>query len=168
MCKVLPKSCYVFVLFIYLAGEVNLKNLSKSMNCSLGHVGGHCELPCRYPSYGNYCQKKCYCKKEYCDHVSGCRDCQPGSKGKGCEHNCTYPNYGVYCRSTCDCLEEECDYITGCEGKTNECTLTKDRKSSETMLSGTIVLGFIAVIQFILYVYLSIFYRPQPLYITHF
>ncbi|XP_062615027.1 multiple epidermal growth factor-like domains protein 10 isoform X3 [Saccostrea cucullata] len=147
MCKVLPKSCYVFVLFIYLAGEVNLKNLSKSMNCSLGHVGGHCELPCRYPSY----------------------DCQPGSKGKGCEHNCTYPNYGVYCRSTCDCLEEECDYITGCEaGKTNECTLTKDRKSSETMLSGTIVLGFIAVIQFILYVYLSIFYRPQPLYITHF
>ncbi|XP_078328131.1 uncharacterized protein LOC144623541 [Crassostrea virginica] len=40
--------------------------------CVQGYHGSDCSLPCRYPSYGEYCQLQCHCKMEHCNHISGC------------------------------------------------------------------------------------------------
>ncbi|XP_062587084.1 cell death abnormality protein 1-like isoform X2 [Saccostrea cucullata] len=40
--------------------------------CPDGFHGSNCKTPCRYPSYGAYCQKKCSCSRILCNATSGC------------------------------------------------------------------------------------------------
>lgn len=40
--------------------------------CSAGLTGNNCSIPCRYPSFGNYCQSICNCNNSSCDAVTGC------------------------------------------------------------------------------------------------
>nr|XP_034330968.1 protein draper-like [Crassostrea gigas] len=42
--------------------------------CSVGFYGSSCNIPCRYPSFGFYCQSKCICSEENCNHVVGCNE----------------------------------------------------------------------------------------------
>ena len=44
----------------------------RSEDCSIGYYGPNCSRPCRYPNYGEKCQKSCNCKKEYCTNDKGC------------------------------------------------------------------------------------------------
>ncbi|XP_062570265.1 multiple epidermal growth factor-like domains protein 11, partial [Saccostrea cucullata] len=83
--------------------------------CHVGYFGFACEIPCRYPNFGDNCQLGCRCNEEFCDHVNGCQECPPGFRGKTCQQNCSYPYFGVNCKSKCNCRKEECNYVTGCE-----------------------------------------------------
>lgn len=41
--------------------------------CHPGYLGQNCSEICRYPTYGEECQKLCECKEEkYCDIATGC------------------------------------------------------------------------------------------------
>ncbi|XP_062602583.1 multiple epidermal growth factor-like domains protein 11 [Saccostrea cucullata] len=40
--------------------------------CPDGFHGSNCKTPCRYPSYGTFCQKKCFCSIHLCNISSGC------------------------------------------------------------------------------------------------
>lgn len=42
------------------------------VDCDVGYYGKKCNLPCRHPSYGSLCQKRCDCSDMKCDHVYGC------------------------------------------------------------------------------------------------
>ncbi|XP_062566014.1 multiple epidermal growth factor-like domains protein 10 [Saccostrea cucullata] len=148
------------------------------MGCSVGYFGPECELPCRYPNYGDGCQSACLCVQQLCDHINGCKECPLGFVGESCQRNCSYPHYGENCKSECKCREEQCDFVTGCGGEGNEmfynegrednCTSTGRYRNSNALLSSIIALSFIAFIQFIFYLYFSIFYKPRLLYITRF
>ncbi|XP_078327907.1 uncharacterized protein LOC111104617 [Crassostrea virginica] len=41
-------------------------------NCLPGYHGEECQLPCRFPSYGEHCQSFCACKEEQCHFINGC------------------------------------------------------------------------------------------------
>ncbi|XP_056014250.1 multiple epidermal growth factor-like domains protein 6 [Ostrea edulis] len=41
-------------------------------SCPIGYYSPNCSLPCRYPSYGERCQKLCNCTAEYCASDKGC------------------------------------------------------------------------------------------------
>lgn len=61
------------VIFLHncLLFEVYLE-LYLFIGCPIGVYGINCTLPCRYPSFGNGCQRFCRCSQELCDNVSGC------------------------------------------------------------------------------------------------
>ena len=40
--------------------------------CDPGFIGQHCNIVCRYPSFGQGCQHHCNCDKMYCDFKTGC------------------------------------------------------------------------------------------------
>lgn len=40
--------------------------------CSAGLTGNNCSIPCRYPSFGHFCQSKCNCNNSSCNAVTGC------------------------------------------------------------------------------------------------
>ena len=40
--------------------------------CPKGYFGITCDIPCRFPSFGDYCQSKCYCDVDNCNHIMGC------------------------------------------------------------------------------------------------
>ncbi|XP_078336229.1 uncharacterized protein LOC144626350 isoform X2 [Crassostrea virginica] len=40
--------------------------------CPKGYFGITCDMPCRYPSFGDYCQSMCYCDVDNCNHIMGC------------------------------------------------------------------------------------------------
>lgn len=37
-----------------------------------GYFGLNCDIPCRFPSYGESCQSECGCEKQQCNHITGC------------------------------------------------------------------------------------------------
>lgn len=43
-------------------------------DCTPGYYGPNCTIPCRYPGYGPWCQKKCICNMTICSHVNGCSE----------------------------------------------------------------------------------------------
>ncbi|XP_052711143.1 platelet endothelial aggregation receptor 1-like [Crassostrea angulata] len=43
-------------------------------DCTPGYYGPNCSKPCRYPGYGSWCQKECFCNMTICSHVSGCSE----------------------------------------------------------------------------------------------
>ncbi|XP_078328073.1 uncharacterized protein LOC111103303 isoform X1 [Crassostrea virginica] len=45
---------------------------TNSSGCPQGFIGPNCTFPCRFPNYGNGCQLECNCRKELCNHISGC------------------------------------------------------------------------------------------------
>ncbi|XP_056014143.1 uncharacterized protein LOC125677990 isoform X2 [Ostrea edulis] len=48
------------------------KDSHQCQSCPIGYYGHNCSLPCRYPSYGERCQKECNCTVEYCINDKGC------------------------------------------------------------------------------------------------
>lgn len=40
--------------------------------CPDGFIGNNCQIPCRFPGYGYWCQSECQCSKNYCNHITGC------------------------------------------------------------------------------------------------
>nr|XP_022291021.1 uncharacterized protein LOC111102523 [Crassostrea virginica] len=55
--------------FLILCMDLQVKT---SSGCVQGFFGENCELPCRYPNYGQDCQLECVCTMELCNHISGC------------------------------------------------------------------------------------------------
>nr|XP_022290995.1 uncharacterized protein LOC111102503 [Crassostrea virginica] len=51
--------------------EVN-RLLNSCSSCLPGYHGAKCQLPCRYPSYGQLCQFQCACDEEQCHFINGC------------------------------------------------------------------------------------------------
>ncbi|XP_078315110.1 uncharacterized protein LOC111104879 [Crassostrea virginica] len=45
---------------------------TNSSGCPQGFFGPNCTFPCRFPNHGNGCQLGCNCRKELCNHISGC------------------------------------------------------------------------------------------------
>lgn len=41
--------------------------------CETGYFGNKCEMPCRFPNFGKFCQFKCNCTLTECNHISGCQ-----------------------------------------------------------------------------------------------
>nr|XP_022337534.1 multiple epidermal growth factor-like domains protein 11 [Crassostrea virginica] len=50
---------------------VNAGSTPKTV-CLKGYFGKTCDLPCRYPSFGDHCQSLCHCKVDNCNHIIGC------------------------------------------------------------------------------------------------
>nr|XP_022295400.1 uncharacterized protein LOC111105408 isoform X2 [Crassostrea virginica] len=46
--------------------------LNSCSSCLPGYHGENCQLPCRYPSYGQLCQFQCACDEEKCHFINGC------------------------------------------------------------------------------------------------
>ncbi|XP_056014222.1 cell death abnormality protein 1-like isoform X4 [Ostrea edulis] len=122
--------CIIVILLSVLLVIVNTattqKNIgetcSQCQSCPIGYHGRNCSLPCRYPSYGERCQKKCNCTAEYCTSDKGCinkTNCEPGYYGRDCSLPCRYPNYGAKCQSECNCTKTLCSHITGCQPSTD-------------------------------------------------
>ncbi|XP_052710337.1 cell death abnormality protein 1-like [Crassostrea angulata] len=118
-------------------------SFSKCKECHSGFLGINC-MPCRYPSYGRDCQKKCNCNETVCNPSTGCEDgsptlppistsliiekisvtqimtlkttaaCSVGYFGSSCDKPCRYPSFGFHCQSECICSEEKCDHVVGC------------------------------------------------------
>nr|XP_034333258.1 N-acetylglucosamine-1-phosphodiester alpha-N-acetylglucosaminidase-like [Crassostrea gigas] len=42
--------------------------------CMTGYFGPNCDIPCRFPSYGESCQSECRCEKQQCNHITGCEN----------------------------------------------------------------------------------------------
>lgn len=42
------------------------------VGCQVGFFGYNCTQPCRYPSFGDKCQRQCNCSQDICDHITGC------------------------------------------------------------------------------------------------
>nr|XP_011452187.2 protein draper [Crassostrea gigas] len=123
---------------------------TKHFTCSAGLTGNNCSIPCRYPSFGNYCQSICNCNNSSCNAVTGCivgsptlhpvsksspvvesshfldnkistsKLCPVGFLGAKCEKPCIYPGYGSGCQMKCNCTEEFCDPVNGCNDVTIE------------------------------------------------
>ena len=65
------------ILYIYFT-----RNTSCFLECPKGYFGITCDMPCRYPSFGDFCQSRCYCDVDNCNHIMGCN-------GKPC---CSFPS----------------------------------------------------------------------------
>lgn len=42
------------------------------LGCQVGFFGDNCTQPCRYPSFGEKCQRECDCSRDICDYITGC------------------------------------------------------------------------------------------------
>ncbi|XP_062590520.1 protein draper-like [Saccostrea cucullata] len=82
-------------LMLLLLSSTEIVFLTNTTDCSVGYFGPKCELPCRFPSFGEGCQLACFCAKQHCDHIHGCKECPPGFQGKTCQQNCSYPYFGL-------------------------------------------------------------------------
>ncbi|XP_052711375.1 multiple epidermal growth factor-like domains protein 10 [Crassostrea angulata] len=49
-----------------------IKHTRDILACSPGLSGNNCSIPCRYPSFGHFCQSKCNCNNSSCNAVTGC------------------------------------------------------------------------------------------------
>lgn len=95
----------------------------KCKECHPGYLGQNCSEICRYPTYGEECQKLCECEEEkYCDIATGCFSpdvgCRIGYFGSRCVNKCRFPTFGKGCQKTCQCSKLFCNYITGCDVST--------------------------------------------------
>ncbi|XP_062584153.1 multiple epidermal growth factor-like domains protein 11 [Saccostrea cucullata] len=112
-----------------------------SKDCDLGYTGPSCEIPCRYPAYGYFCQEFCNCEEKCCNPSTGCEvgsptfeppsksttkkstntilstttNCYTGFVGHYCNILCRYPSYGHLCQKSCNCEQKLCDFSTGCK-----------------------------------------------------
>uniref|UniRef100_A0A8W8JFB6 Uncharacterized protein n=1 Tax=Magallana gigas TaxID=29159 RepID=A0A8W8JFB6_MAGGI len=48
-------------------------NIEICDKCVAGYFGIKCQASCRYPNYGDLCQKSCSCTEPYCNHITGCQ-----------------------------------------------------------------------------------------------
>ncbi|XP_056014205.1 uncharacterized protein LOC130052649 [Ostrea edulis] len=115
------------------------ENSHQCQSCPIGYYGPNCSLPCRYPSYGERCQKKCNCTVEYCTSDKGCIDktnCEAGYYGEDCSLPCRYPNYGKICQSECNCTKTLCSHITGCQPSTDNVLIytTTEKEYTDNVL----------------------------------
>ncbi|XP_022292579.2 uncharacterized protein LOC111103531 isoform X1 [Crassostrea virginica] len=136
------RGCIFYILHFSVYSVVVL---SEQNECAIGMTGLHCNIPCRYPSYGKGCQSLCYCSKINCNATTGCKDgikrstyqtrkstnakqldnvivpttgteaCPIGFTGSDCEIKCRFPAYGVLCQSACNCTKDQCNHISGCD-----------------------------------------------------
>lgn len=106
-------------------------------DCPAGFYGRKCVAVCIYPNYGERCQQKCNCPKEFCDHIEGC--CPAGFCGSNCSTLCLYPYYGEQCKYRCNCTEELCDHITGCTGQQESVTVPGDLSENVNITNKTIM-----------------------------
>nr|XP_022291166.1 multiple epidermal growth factor-like domains protein 10 [Crassostrea virginica] len=113
--------------------------------CNDGYMGVFCENRCPFPYYGDQCKQKCKCRREECDHVTGCPPpadtCPVGFIGTYCETSCKYPNYGEGCQQKCMCSKLRCNSSTGCVVKTNlksaGLQIRKDTTSAQNTINGS-------------------------------
>lgn len=105
--------------------------------CPVGFYGRKCVTSCRYPNYGERCQQRCNCPKEFCDHIEGC--CPDGLCGSNCSTPCIYPYYGEQCKYRCNCTEELCNHITGCTGQQELFTVPGDLDENVNITNKTIM-----------------------------
>ncbi|XP_078336231.1 uncharacterized protein LOC144626351 [Crassostrea virginica] len=50
---------------------VNARSTPKTV-CPKGYIGKTCDIPCRFPSFGDDCQSMCHCNVDNCNHIIGC------------------------------------------------------------------------------------------------
>ncbi|XP_056014630.1 scavenger receptor class F member 2-like isoform X2 [Ostrea edulis] len=160
------------------AGYVWNQTVHNCTSCMSGFYGENCASSCLFPYYGIRCGSKCNCSEEECHHQYGCKrrlgECDPGIYGRYCELTCRYPGFGKDCQMKCECEEQNCNPIKGCilAAGTDQvtdldltrrndgfCGFPKDSKHKRTIFYISIVLGTVAGLQLIAYIWLS-FYRP--------
>ncbi|XP_052712882.1 cell death abnormality protein 1-like [Crassostrea angulata] len=110
--------------------------------CEIGYVGYNCTKPCRYPSYGERCQKACNCTEDLCDHRLGCilpQKCREGYYGPGCISPCRYPSFGIKCQYMCSCQLYDCNHIIGCNN------ISESTKPNEDWLEGKQLINILIV-----------------------
>nr|XP_034332854.1 multiple epidermal growth factor-like domains protein 10 [Crassostrea gigas] len=123
--------------------------------CRIGYTGQNCDKQCIYPGYGAGCQSECNCNVNQCDHVKGCISMHGFSRNnKTLDIGCLYPRYGKDCQKTCRCEEMFCNTINGCI-VTNNCTSDKHHRRKQAMMSTTVILGVLAMLQFSVYFLLT-------------
>ncbi|XP_052248294.1 multiple epidermal growth factor-like domains protein 10 isoform X5 [Dreissena polymorpha] len=81
-------------------------NIYSHGDCPLGRTGVNCS-------------KRCHCRVNPCDNVTGtCGNggCKDGWKGMACNESCTLGSYSVNCSKQCHCRVGPCDGVTGACG----------------------------------------------------
>ncbi|XP_062581444.1 multiple epidermal growth factor-like domains protein 10 [Saccostrea cucullata] len=118
--------------------------------CKTGYQGSNCSLPCRFPSYGDFCQSGCECEERFCNHILGCtKECEFGYNGTNCSLVCVYPFYGDQCMQSCNCDKELCNNALGCiDGMPLQST--KIIIGVLSVCAMFIIIGFVVVIRIII------------------
>ncbi|XP_056013745.1 multiple epidermal growth factor-like domains protein 6 [Ostrea edulis] len=167
--------------------------MEKCTECNVGFQGECCQLPCRYPNYGDRCQSWCNCEITNCSSVTGCDDGSPTVSvgfpntpktslsafsiyttstacphryiGSDCRFPCRYSGHDVHYQLECGCAKDLCHHVHGC--KTYRYCSVSEHHRKEALLYTTITLGVVAVIQFTAYIYVSFFYKVDVLMVTN-
>lgn len=57
--------------FVWSYNRITIRYFD-SIGCKVGYYGYNCTTQCRYPNFGEKCQKVCNCTEDLCDHRFGC------------------------------------------------------------------------------------------------
>ncbi|XP_060082187.1 uncharacterized protein LOC132561504 [Ylistrum balloti] len=84
-------------------------------------IGDKCDQVCMNGTWGDFCNKTCFCDIDTCNISTGmCQEdrCQSGWQGMHCNQLCDTNMYGPGCNLTCgECYNSTCDHVTGyCPG----------------------------------------------------
>nr|XP_034338668.1 uncharacterized protein LOC105323934 isoform X3 [Crassostrea gigas] len=107
--------------------------------CPAGTFGLNCSSICPMNFYGQFCQKRCFCRHQYCQPVDGCNinnfttdgdnfpciqnyyildgnctECPAGTFGLNCSSICPKNFYGQFCQKECFCRHQYCHPVDGC------------------------------------------------------
>uniref|UniRef100_A0A8W8KPB6 Uncharacterized protein n=1 Tax=Magallana gigas TaxID=29159 RepID=A0A8W8KPB6_MAGGI len=126
--------------------------------CPAGTFGLNCSSICPMNFYGQFCQKRCFCRHQYCQPVDGCNinnfttdgdnfpciqnyyildgnctECPDGTFGVNCSQKCPNNYFGRLCKIPCNCSDGQyCDQVKGCIPNNND---TDNGKISDTGLT---------------------------------
>uniref|UniRef100_A0A8W8KI96 Uncharacterized protein n=1 Tax=Magallana gigas TaxID=29159 RepID=A0A8W8KI96_MAGGI len=126
--------------------------------CPAGTFGLNCSSICPKNFYGQFCQKECFCRHQYCHPVDGCNinnfttdgdnfpciqnyyildgnctECPDGTFGVNCSQTCPNNYFGRLCKIPCNCSDGQfCDQVKGCIPNNND---TDNGKISDSGLT---------------------------------
>nr|XP_022290464.1 uncharacterized protein LOC111102104 [Crassostrea virginica] len=110
--------------------------------CDNGYSGLFCKNKCQYPFYGKQCHEKCFCNRDLCNFIHGCRalnSCPNGYTGTLCSETCTFPQYGQACQKRCLCPEQRCHFAKGCTNAEKYSVVREETELKSNSLTGTSV-----------------------------
>ncbi|XP_056014632.1 uncharacterized protein LOC130052755 isoform X4 [Ostrea edulis] len=132
------------------AGYVWNQTVHNCTSCMSGFYGENCASSCLFPYYGIRCGSKCNCSEEECHHQYGCK--------RRLGDNVTLL-FNSFENSSAAAGTDQVTDLDLTRRNDGFCGFPKDSKHKRTIFYISIVLGTVAGLQLIAYIWLS-FYRP--------